>query len=734
MKLQKDGYGAKALVSNIALGLTDGLESALWSYVFATIVFAGALSIYVPVGLWIILAGWAVVSIFVALTSYIKIHFVSIDEQAVVILGSIGVLLAADFGADAATARGLATMLAIMAATTFAIAFMLFAAARLRFSRLLEILPYPVICGYMAGIAWLLLDAAVSISTGIPISKDLLNILLVDNNLIKLVMAVIGGLGMIAFTRGIDRAWALPAISLIIVALFYAVAFANDMSIEALVAGGWVYDVQLQSSDVPAVLLGLTWADVDIGFIVSVLPQILTIVFLTMLNSSINLSILAGENPEKPFRSTEEMAGMGGGNLLLGFIACPPGYSDAVMSIMYKKFGATTRWVMLASSFVCLVALFAGTSVISYMPNVLLCASILLFSFLMFYDWLYANVRTFTPLDYSIVCIILASVIGFGFIEGIVVGVFLTVILFVLRYSMISSVQGRYTLKDHRSSVERSTSSNLLLNRHGNEALVYTLRGFLFFGTANSVRDVIREDIANGEYEVILLNFRRVTGIDVSALNTFRHIREYCDATGVVLLISGASEEIEKKLLLCRIVSDTGLNADIFNDADYALERMEEILLAKYADENLPVSVIDHLASILGSKPKAQALFGIMERVDLAKGETLFRQGEADNGFFLLESGSMAASIEIGEGRTKRIKKFNAGSIIGEISRYLVTRERTATVAAYENAVLYHVNPTKLDGHTGNEPELLVIIHELVARTLSVRIDYMNSRLMRELP
>lgn len=734
MILQKDGYGARALISNIALGLTDGLESALWSYVFATIVFSGALSIFVPVGLWIILAGWAVVSILVALTSYIKIHFVSIDEQAVVILGSIGVLLAADFGTDAATSKGLATMLAVISTTTFAVAFMLFAAARFRFARLLELLPYPVICGYMAGIAWLLLDAAVSVSTGAPISTDLLNVLADDNNLIKLVLAVIGGLGMIAFTRGIDRAWALPAVSVLIVAAFYTVAFINDMSPEALVAGGWVYDVQLQSSDVPAVLLGLTWADVDIWFIVSVLPQILTIVFLTILNSSINLSILAGENPEKPFRPTEEMTGMGGGNFLLGFIACPPGYSDAVMSIMYKKFGAATRWVLLASSFVCLAVLFAGTSVISYMPNVLLCASILLFSFLMFYDWLYANVRTFTPLDYSIVCIILVSVIVFGFIEGIVAGVFLTVILFVLRYSMISSVQGRYTLRDHRSSVERSTSSNLVLKRHGHEALVYTLRGFLFFGTANSVRDVIRQEIARGEYEVILLNFRRVTGIDVSALNTFRHIREYCDAAGVTLLISGASEEIEKKLLLCRIVSDAGLSPGLFADADYALERMEEIVLAKHADENPPVSVIDHLVSILGSETKARALFGIMERLELAEAEVLFRQGDADNGFFLLESGSMSASIGVGDGRTKRVKKFNAGSIIGEISRYLATRERTASVTANEDAVLFHVDPAKLEYLADNGSDLLVIIHELVARTLSVRIDYMNSRLMRELP
>ena len=66
-----------------------------------------------------------------------------------------------------------------------------------------------------------------------------------------------------------------------------------------------------------------------------------------------------------------------------------------------------------------------------------------------------------------------------------------------------------------------------MLDKYGGQALVYTLRGFLFFGTANAILDTIRDDsgIRHGNFKLILLDLKRVTGIDISALNTFVQIK-----------------------------------------------------------------------------------------------------------------------------------------------------------------------------------------------------------------
>ena len=162
---------SQSLTSDLVLGLFDGLDNALWAYGFATILFAGALSIYLPLGLTIILTGWALLGLFVAITSSSKVHITSIDEQAVVILASTATLMVGAMGAEAAGPRGLATLLALMAITALAVSGAFILVGRYRLTRLLELLPYPVICGFMAGVGWLLLDAAVYVTVDANVSR-----------------------------------------------------------------------------------------------------------------------------------------------------------------------------------------------------------------------------------------------------------------------------------------------------------------------------------------------------------------------------------------------------------------------------------------------------------------------------------------------------------------------------------------------------------------------------------
>jgi len=69
--------------------------------------------------------------------------------------------------------------------------------------------------------------------------------------------------------------------------------------------------------------------------------------------------------------------------------------------------------------------------------------------------------------------------------------------------------------------------------------------------------------------------------------------------------------------------------------------------------------------------------------------------------------------------------KFSPGSVIGELSSYTLDGTRTASVAADSDSVLYYLNPESLGD--------IAIVHELVARTMGVRMEYMNRRLMWEL-
>ena len=205
MLLRADGFDTKSILADISLGLIDGLDGSLWAYAFATIIFSGSLAVFLPVGILVILSGWALVAITITLSSRLRVHIAALDEQAIVIIGSIGLLLSAHLGPQTTTARGLATMLAIMSLSSLSVAASFWLAARFRVSQLLELLPYPVICGFMAGIGWLLLDAGISVAVDGNLSLQLWSLLQQDHNSLKLFLPVLGGAMLFYILNNFDK-------------------------------------------------------------------------------------------------------------------------------------------------------------------------------------------------------------------------------------------------------------------------------------------------------------------------------------------------------------------------------------------------------------------------------------------------------------------------------------------------------------------------------------------------
>jgi SulP family sulfate permease len=734
IRLRTTGYRSKSLLADVSLGVFDGLDNALWCYAFATVIFAGAMAQFLPLLVVVLLCGWAVLGLFVAFTSERPVHVISLDEQAVVILSSIALLMVATMGEQAIAKHGLATMLAVMSLSSLGVAFFFWVIGRFQLTRLLELMPYPVICGFMAGIGWLLLEAGVGIAIGQPISLELLDALKDPETVSRLLLFVAGAVVLLLAVAILRRAWALPLASLGLVIAFYAAVTFKGYSMPELIAHGWLFDISPETGGALGLLQGLSLNQIDTVFVLSVVPQLLTIAFLALLTQSMSLSALMAAG-DQDLDTSSEIEDMGGGNVLCALIASPPGSTDVIASTLFEEFGASSRWMPIVSSLVCMLMAVFGSIIIPWLPKLLVGSTVFLFAWQLFHEWMYENVRGFQPIDFTIVLIILGTVIFVGFMPGIAVGVLLALLLFVLRYSMISAIQGQYSLANYRSSVERSQSSNVTLDRHGGEALIYTLRGFLFFGTANAILDTIR-DVANvrhSNYKLILLDLKRVTGMDISALNTFTQIKTLCEMSGVDLIYSGVSAETRSSLLMMNAVSTEHDEPLIFPDADHAVEYMEDVLLVRYAGETEEKTIEDHLLRLLGDPEKVRILKDAMVRIEVREREKLFEQGDPDTGLFMLDRGTMTALISTEQDGWKRVKKFRAGSLIGEMSAYTMEKVRTATVVANEPSVLYHLTTEKLAELDNEHLMLTASIHELVARTLGNRITYMNKRLFLEL-
>jgi SulP family sulfate permease len=733
IKIRTTGYRSESLFADISLGIFDGLDNALWCYAFATVIFAGALAQFLPLLVVILLCGWALLGAFVAVTSERRLHIVSLDEQAVVILASIAGLMVLHMGERASGPAGLATMLAVMSLSSLTVAAFFWVIGHFRLTRLLELMPYPVICGFMAGIGWLLLEAGVGVAIDAPISQFWQTIN-TPGTLARLLIFIGGAVFLLLAVTRLKRAWALPVASLVLVLAFYVVAAVLGQDRQALVDAGWLFDIPVDTGGALGLLTGLSLSQVDTVFVLSMIPQILTIAFLALLTQSMSLSALMASG-NQDLDTSSEIEDMGAGNVLCAAIASPPGSTDVIASTLYEDFGASSRWMPLITSAICVVMAVFGSAIIPWMPKLLVGSTVFLFAYQLFYEWMHENVRGFQPIDYAIVLIILGTVIFIGFMPGILVGILLALLLFVLRYSMISAIQGQHSLESYRSSVERSQSSIEILDEHGGEGLIYTLRGFLFFGTANAVLDTIRDDanVRSAHYKVILLDMKRVTGMDISALNTFVQIRALCERSGVRLIYSGVQEDTRESLQMMGAVSEEHGQALLFPEADYAVEYMEDVLLGVYQAEAESMTIYDHLQRIFNDLEKVRILLEHMQRVEIGKSNILFEQGDPDNGLYMIERGSMTALIGTEHNGFKRVKKFRPGALIGEMSAYTPDRKRTATIVADEDSVLYHLTSERLARLDARDLKLAASIHELVARTLGSRISYMNRRLFLEI-
>jgi SulP family sulfate permease len=212
MKIQTAGYQSKSILTDVGLGIFEGVDNALWCYAFATVLFAGAFTAFLPLLVVVLLCGWALSILFVSTTSATTLHIMKLDEQAIVILASLAGLLALNTGVDMMSTRGLATMLAIMSLTSVTVAFSFFVVGQFQLTRLLELLPYPVICGFMAGIGWLLLDAGVGVAVDLSVSKELFEALQDESKSLKLLLYVAAGAALMIGVTRVNKVWVLPVV------------------------------------------------------------------------------------------------------------------------------------------------------------------------------------------------------------------------------------------------------------------------------------------------------------------------------------------------------------------------------------------------------------------------------------------------------------------------------------------------------------------------------------------
>ena len=174
---------------------------------------------------------------------------------------------------------------------------------------------------------------------------------------------------------------------------------------------------------------------------------------------------------------------------------------------------------------------------------------------------------------------------AWDFVIGILVGILLACVSFVVQMSQISAIRGIVPGSIARSTVRRHPIQRQYLQNAGRQIYTMKLAGHLFFGTIVGVENQIRalllkETLAKELIRFLVLDFSNVDGVDYSAAEAFIRINRILSKTGVQMVLCGnaPNSEVGRSLRAAGLF-ETDNTVESLDDLNSALEYCENELL-----------------------------------------------------------------------------------------------------------------------------------------------------------
>jgi sulfate permease, SulP family len=255
----------------------------------------------------------------------------------------------------------------------------------------------------------------------------------------------------------------------------------------------------------------------------------------------------------------------------------------------------------------------------------------------------------------------------------------------------------------------------------GDELHVLELEGFLFFGTAHSLFERIRARVHDPDLpplRFLVLDFRRVTGLDSSTVLSFTKACALAHAEGFVLVLTALDGRAQRLLAQAGLTEEAHPELRCSDDLDHGVQWCEEQVLAEVSQGagDAPATVVESLDG-----ERAEALYAHLERLDIPAGHVLIRQGDMTCDVYYLEEGRLTVQIARDSGTPVRLREVGAGTVIGELTMYLGV-PRTATVVSAVPCRLYRLSPEALEAMEQTDPVLATAVHRWLARVLAQRL------------
>ena len=698
----------------------------IMSVTYASLIFAGDLQLFLGDGIALALTSVIVVGALLTLLSS-STHLISqIDDDTAPVFALLLAMLAGSLPVGVSSAELLSTLLAGIFSATLISGLVLAAFGTFKFGNFIQFLPYSVMGGYFAAVGWLLLVGALSMLSGNPLSsiEDIKH--LFDSPALALWLpAVVLGAALRLMSRHLSSGILLGGFVVVATVVFFITHGATGSSPQQLMEQGLLLGpFEQQSRSLLNFSNPYHWNQATLSVVATNIGSIASITLISLLSIVLGMSGLS-ISTRQDLDVNHELKVSGFANLVsaaVGGMSALP--SLTISKLSFEIHPRANRAIGIIAVSFCILVFYFGMDLVAHIPKLVLGALLIYIGLGFAIDWIIDGYRKFGALEYSVIPIILLVSIFAGFLTSILAGVVAAIILFVVKYSRIKIIRYQASGADLRSNLIRDSEQNKVLSQHGTQIRLFTLQGYLFFGTAGSLYRGVLEvvDDANNEVRYVILDFSQVIGVDSSATLNFEKLAQRLAERKIYLITTSLRPDVLE--ILRRGGLDLSSNAYLIQhtDIDQGMEWCENYILREQHTEAQQLSgIFERMAESLPHSTNLHRLKRYLDLVEVKAGQVLARLGELSDEVFFLESCTASAFIVDSHGAERRVSGAGRGAIYGEIGFFLGI-PRTALVRADSNGELYSLSRSALAEMEKQDPELAAALIRHLAQVVTERL------------
>ena len=712
------------IVPSIIAGVIGGIIKIVAAMAFSALIFTGTLAAYLPQGIGIVLFGFLLFAVISTFTASYPVNINTPQDIPIAIIALIATTVMATNGKDWNAETTFQFIFVTIALTSILVGIFFFILGSLKLGKLVRFIPYPVVGGFLAGTGWLIVKFAFIMTAGMGLSLDNVVSLFDQATLPKWFPGLIFGLIMLISSRYTKHYLLIPVLIAIGITSFYAIMFFYGFSYTDLESNGYLLGPFPEGGLFQGLPLKYL-SDFKWSIFLEQLPAIGTMMILNAISVLFNYSGLE-IIIKKDLDLDQELKTTGIGNIIAGLGGAPPGHLSLGGTLLSISIGSKSKLTNIVIALLCAITLFFGSEVLSFFPRIILGGLLFNLGLSFLVDWLYSTWSRVPKTDYTIILLIFLVIGTVGFLEGVITGLLMSVVLFVVSYSKVEIIKHELTGKTFHSNVERSESLKNIIDDSGDQTLILPLQGFIFFGSANRLLERIKLHLQSQNeknLKYLVFDFKQVTGVDSSTINSFNKLRILAELDNFQVLFCNLTPEIISQFEAEGLFADSMDLFLKFDDLDHGMEWCEEQIISETTiGSNKQKEEIDEIKLF---EEKFADLLIYFESKDINQNTTLIEQGNDPDGLYFIKSGRVTVELRSSNNKI-RLKSMGTGTVVGEVSLYLKT-QATASVISNTACKTYFLSHENFEKLNKENPERAAELHTYIVKLLSDRLAKSNA-------